>query len=158
MARKFGRLDTGDVDAKSLYAAIYREYWRKQSQERARIVAVQRSSQHGLDMQQLGSIYSSLQHQFKGVDWGFTDLDTEAAMDKLKQAAMQNDASVVRADCFEPARLSMPAFKQALRQVLSMQLSKREFAALVKYVRTKASDVLCNRAHLITLYWASQAI
>lgn len=135
VGRKYGKLDTGMIDAKALYAAIFREYTRKQDQQRAKIIAFQRSSQSNLDVQQLGDIKASVeqqQQQFQGVDWGFTDLDAESAMEKLAEAALRNEASVVRADCFTPAQLPLPAFRRILRQVLSMQLNKREFAALVR--------------------------
>lgn len=123
------------IDAKALYSTIFRAHSRKQEQARAQMLAVQRTTQHRLDMQQMGDVKASLQlkqQQLEVADWSFTDLDAETATDKLKVAALQNDAIVVRSDCFAPAKLSMVAFKQVLRQVLNMQLTKRELAALVK--------------------------
>ena len=123
------------IDAKALYSTIFREYSRKQEQARAQMLAMQRTTQHGLDVQQMGDAKASLllqQQQLGIVDWGFTDLDAETALDKLKVAALQNDATVVRSDCFAPAKLSIVAFKQVLRQVLNMQLTKRELAVLAK--------------------------
>jgi Ca2+-binding EF-hand superfamily protein len=80
------------------------------------------------------------------IDFGFSDDDLDAAMDKLQDAAMHFKGEGTKSlSCFDGTEMKPAVFREMLKRVFNLKVDGRELGALVKeYDKSGNEQVDCN--------------